>query len=103
MAIGHIAEHPTAGPEEYERVMEHVRNSGPVPPEGARLVLSGSAGPGWRVITVWDCRDDVDRFFAERLRPAYDAAGLSLDDVRRTYFEVTSLVAGDLTGTPQAA
>ena len=103
MAIGHIAEHPSAGREEYTRVMDHVRSSGPVPPDGARLVLSGSTGPGWRVITVWDSRDDVDRFFAERLRPAYEAAGLSLDDVRRTYFEVDSLVAGDLTGAAQPA
>jgi hypothetical protein len=103
MAIGHIFEHPTAGREEYERVAEHVRSSGPVPPEGARLILSGPADPGWRVITVWDSRDDLDRFFAERLRPAYEAAGLSLQDGRRTFFEVNSLVAGDLTGTPQAA
>jgi hypothetical protein len=103
MAIGHIAEHPTGDREQYARVMEHVRQSGPVPPEGARLVLSGAADPGWRVITVWDSRDAVDRFFAERLRPAYEAAGLSLDDVQRTYFEVSSLVAGDLTGTPQPA
>ena len=35
MAIGHILEHPTAGRERYERVMDHVRSTGPVPPEGA--------------------------------------------------------------------
>jgi hypothetical protein len=103
MAIGHIAEHLTGEHEQYARVMEHVRSTGPVPPEGARLVLSGTTDPGWKVITVWDSRDDVDRFFAERLRPAYEAAGLSLDDVKRTFFEVTGLVAGDLTGAPQPA
>ncbi|HEV8152083.1 MAG TPA: hypothetical protein VGP78_04080 [Solirubrobacteraceae bacterium] len=103
MAIGHIFEHPTGAPEDYGRVMEHVRSTGPVPPEGARLVLSGQAEQGWRVITVWDSRADVDRFFAERLRPAYEAAGLSLDDGERTYFEVNGLVAGDLTGAPQPA
>ena len=103
MAIGHIFEHPTGSKEDYARVMEHVRGSGPVPPDGARLVLSGPAEPGWRVITVWDSREDVDRFFAERLRPAYEHAGLELDDGRRTYFEVNSLIAGDLTGAPQPA
>ena len=57
--------------------------------------------------TSWTTGIDVVRdgelLVAGRLRPAYEAAGLSLDDVRRTYFEVNSLVAGDLTGTPQAA
>ena len=48
-------------------------------------------------ITVWDSLEDRDRFLAERLAPAYEAAGLSLDDAERTQFEVQTLVAGDLT------
>jgi hypothetical protein len=103
MAVGHILENPDAGREQYEQVLEHLRSTGPVPPEGARLVLSGPADPGWRVITVWDSREALDRFFAERLRPAYDHAGLSLDGVKRTFFEVHGLVAGDLTGAQQSA
>ena len=103
MAIGHIMQHPTAGEEDYVQVMEHLRGTGPVPPEGARLVLSGPAEPGWRVITVWGTRTELDRFFAERLRPAYEHAGLSLDDAQRTFFEVHSLTAGDLAGAAQGA
>ena len=103
MAIGHIFEHPSARRDDYARVMEHLRGTGPVPPDGARLILSGEAEPGWRVITVWDSREEVDRFFAERLRPAYEHAGLSIDEGTRTYFEVQSLVAGDLVGAAQPA
>jgi hypothetical protein len=51
-----------------------------------------------RAITVWDSPEDRDRFFAERLAPAYQAAGRSLDTVTRTQFDVEMLVAGDLAG-----
>lgn len=95
-----IVENPDMGPEHAEQVEAHLRTTGPIPPEGARLVLIGPANPGRRVITVWDSEEARERFFGERLAPAYAEAGLSLDTVRRTVFEVESLVAGDLTGTP---
>lgn len=44
-----------------------------------------------------------NRFFAERLTPAYKEAGLSLDTIKRTAFDVHTLIAGDLTGVPQPA
>jgi hypothetical protein len=103
MAICLIVENPEQDREQAERVMAHVRGTGPVPPEGARLVLAGPANPGWRVISVWDSEEARDRFFAERLAAAYADAGLSLDSVKRTVFEVETLVAGDLTGVPQPA
>ena len=101
MALCMIVENPDQSREQAEQVMAHVRSSGPVPPEGARLVLAGPADPGWRVISVWDSEDARDRFFAERLLPAYRDAGLSLAQAGRTQFEVHTLAAGDLTGTPQ--
>ncbi len=94
MAICNIIDGPDRTAEQQELIFEHVRSTGPVPPEGCRLVVLGE-GCG---ITVWNSRDDRDRFLAERLAPAYRAAGLSLDDARRTEFEVETLVAGDLTG-----
>ena len=51
-----------------------------------------------RAITVWDSPEQRDRFLAERLGPAYEAVGLSLDEVTHTQFDVETLVAGDLTG-----
>lgn len=103
MAICLAVDHPTETREQAQRVIDHIRSSGPVPPDGARLVLGGSLEPGWRVITVWDSQDALDRFVEERLTAAYEAAGLSLDDVTRTQFEVYAMVAGDLTGVPQPA
>jgi hypothetical protein len=94
MAICNIIEDPVRSPEEYERISAHVRGSGPTPPEGCRLALLSRE----RAITVWDSPEDRDRFLAERLGPAYQAAGRSLDEVTQSEFEVDMLVAGDLAG-----
>jgi hypothetical protein len=77
MAIGMIIEDPGQSREQAERIQAHVRSTGPLPPEGARLMLAGHANPGWRAITVWDSVASRDRFLAERLAPAYEQAGLS--------------------------
>ena len=103
MAICLIVENPDQSREQAEQVMAHVRGTGPFPPDGARLMLAGPANPGWRVISVWESDDARERFFAERLAPAYIEAGLSFDSVRRTLFDVHTLAAGDLTGAPQPA
>jgi hypothetical protein len=94
MAICNVIADPGRTQEQYDSITAHVRSSGPVPPEGCRVgILSRE-----RAITVWDSADARDRFLAERLAPAYEAAGLSLQDVTRTQFEVDSLMAGDLVG-----
>lgn len=103
MAYGVIVENREMSDDSAQQVFEHVRRTGPVPPEGCRLMLAGPADPGTRIVSVWDSQDTLQRFFAERLGPAYDAAGLSLDRMTRTIFEVHTLVAGDLTGAPQPA
>jgi hypothetical protein len=102
MAICQIAYNPNQTPEQADRIYAHLRTTGPVPPEGARLLVSGPADGGYRVITVWDCDEARARFVEERLGPAYEATGLSMDDLERTVFEVRTLVAGDLVGAPQS-
>jgi hypothetical protein len=94
MAVCNIIDDPGRTQEQYELIAAHVRSSGPVPPEGCRVgILSRE-----RAITVWDSPEARDRFLAERLAPAYQAVGHSLDEVTRTQFEVDTLVAGDLVG-----
>jgi hypothetical protein len=95
MVICNIIDSPGRTAAQYERISAHVRSTGPVPPDGCRLALLGTE----RGITVWDSPADRDRFLAERLAPAWQAAGLSLDDAQQTQYEVEMLVAGDLTGT----
>src|SRR5512132_1380241 len=97
MAICNIIDDADRSAEEYERITAHVRGSGPTPPEGCRLVLVSRE----RAITVWDSLEDRDRFLAERLAPAYQAVGRSLDEVTRSQFDVDMLVAGDLAGMPR--
>jgi hypothetical protein len=96
-----ILEDPRHTAEQAARVAAHMRTTGPILPEGARLSLSGSAEPGWRAVMVWDSTEARDRFFAERLVPAYEAVCLSLDGLTRTEFEVQMLTAGDLFGAPR--
>ncbi len=103
MAYCLIVENPVQSQEQAEEVMTNVRSTGPVPPEGARLMLAGPADPGWRVVSVWDSHEAREQFFAERLAPAYEAASLSFDSIKRTVFAVHTLAAGDLTGSPQPA
>ena len=96
MAICNIFETPIRTREELERLEGHLRSTGPVPPEGCRLVVIGLEC----AITVWDTEADRDDFVSKRLRPAYEAMGYSLSNLKRRQFEVESLVAGDLVGAP---
>lgn len=103
MAIGVIVHNSKLSDDQAEEVAAHVAAGGPVPPDGARLVFRGRGDEGWYVISVWESQDAFERFYADRLMPAYEAAGASPDDIERSTFEVRSLVAGDLTGVPQPA
>jgi hypothetical protein len=94
MAICTIIHDPDRTQQQHERITAHVRGSGPVPPQGCRLVLLGRE----RAITVFDSSEQRNQFFAERLGPAYEAAGGSLHEVACTQFDVELLVAGDLAG-----
>ena len=103
MAICDILEDPRQTRRLAEQIAAHVRSSGPLLPDGTRLLVCGPANPGWRVVTVWDSPQARDQFVSQRLAPAYAAAGLSLQGVTRTQFEVQMLIAGDLVGAPQPA
>ena len=103
MVICNILEDPRQTRKQAERIAAHVRSTGLLLPEGARLWVSGHADPGWRVVTVWDSAEARDEFVAQRLTPAYQAAGLSFENAARTQFEVQLLIAGDLVGAPHPA
>ncbi len=94
MAICNIFETPIRTRGDLERLEAHLRTTGPVPPPGCRLVMLGLGC----TVTVWETEADRDSFVNRRLRPAYEAIGLSVDGLERRQFEVEALVAGDLVG-----
>jgi hypothetical protein len=94
MAICNIVETPIRTRVDLERLEAHLRTTGPVPPEGCRLVMIGLGC----TITVWETEADREGFENTRLRPAYAAMGLSLDGLERRQFDVEAIVAGDLVG-----
>jgi hypothetical protein len=100
MALCSILEDLGQTPEQAARIATHLLSTGSVLPDGARLWLCGPAPRGWRVITIWDSLDARDRFFAERLEPAYRAAGSSFQGVTCAEFKVQMVIAGDLVGPP---
>jgi hypothetical protein len=103
MSLCLIIEHPDQSQEQAEQVMAHLRSTGPVPPQGARIGIGGPGEPGWRFVSLWDSEQDLQRFFADRLAAAYQQAGLSFENVKRTMFEVHTLFVADNAGVPQHA
>jgi hypothetical protein len=55
--------------EGYEAVTGKVM-SGDQLPDGCELHIAGPVEQGWRVITVWESREQFDRFREEKLLPA---------------------------------
>ena len=104
MAYCQIVENREVGQRQVEQVRAHLSASGSYPPAGQMLLIAGPADPGWRVISVWESQEKLDRFYTERFPAACEAAGIgSLDRMQRTLFEVKALLAGDLVATPQPA
>jgi hypothetical protein len=101
MAYCLIAENPEEGQAQFERVLAHLRSTGPFPPEGQGLLIAGPAEDGWRSISVWDSPEALERFQAERLLPAIHATGCPIHSARTTVFEVHTLVLGDPAGAIQ--
>jgi len=92
MATCLIVDNANESRDQFERVMEHLAESGPIPPSGASVLIAGAADGGWRVISVWDSPESLQRFYGDRLAPAYENAGLSLEGMRRSTFEVHTAV-----------
>ncbi len=44
-------------------------------PAGVLARLAGPTPDGWRVISVWESREDWTRFYNERLAPAFRKVG----------------------------
>ncbi len=75
MAIAMMVDNPEGSQEIYDRIRELV---GLDEPAGGIFHVAGpSPNGGWRVIEVWESEEDAQRFLSERLRPAFEAVGVS--------------------------
>jgi hypothetical protein len=45
------------------------------PPAGGRFRLSGPMDGGWRIVSLWESREQFEAFLEERLNPAREATG----------------------------
>jgi hypothetical protein len=103
MATVVIADNSKIDAERFEQVTQKLRQSGDFPPAGLIFQVAGPGELGWRVISVWNSRDDFERFASERLAPTWSEFGFTRDDVNFTIYEAHSFVAGDLSGAAQPA
>ena len=78
MPIAVLLEIPGCTREQYREVIQRV---GLAPatlrrPEGLLVHTGGPMDGGWRVFDVWEAREPYERFVAEHVRPAVQAAGV---------------------------
>ena len=78
MPIAVLLEIPGCTVEQYREVIARV---GLAPatlrrPEGLLVHTGGPMDGGWRVFDVWQAREPYERFVAEHVRPAVQAAGV---------------------------
>ena len=74
MAVALLVESAEGSQETYERVR---RRLGSRKPTGGIFHIAGpSPKGGWRVVEVWESREDAERFFREHYIPALRDAGV---------------------------
>ena len=60
---------PGADAQMYDNVSEKLGISREQLPDGCSLHIASPVSDGWRVISVWDSREDFDRFVQDKLVP----------------------------------
>ena len=75
MAIVVVGVIPGGNQETYDNVSAKVISGGQLP-DGCQLHVAGPVDEGWRIITVWDSPEHLQRFRDEKLLPALREAGV---------------------------
>ena len=82
MAIGVIIDAPGGTQAQYDRVLAEV---GPHLPADLLVHAAGPREGGFILVDVWESPEALDRFVAQRLRPALQAAGWPAEVSRRVF------------------
>ena len=95
MAIGQILQFSGVGIDKYDAVQKELGwDNEDGKPDGILAHAAGSTDAGFCVIEWWQSEAHWDKFFADRLRPAFEAVG-EIPQPQVTRFEVhSSYVAG---------
>ena len=95
MAIGQILQFSGVGIDKYDAVQKELGwDNEDGKPDGILAHAAGSTDAGCCVIEWWQSEAHWDKFFADRLRPAFEAVG-EIPQPQVTRFEVhSSYVAG---------
>ena len=89
MAIGQILQFSGASIDKYDAVREELGWDGGETgkPEGILAHAAGPTGDGFYVVEWWNSEGEWDKFFAERLTPAFEKVG-GIPQPQMTRFEV---------------
>lgn len=85
MSYASITVAPDLTVADYHTIGEHL---GAAPVEGLQSEVAGASDTGLHVITVWDSKEQHDRFVADRLVPAFQTAGIRPGELRFTDVDV---------------
>jgi hypothetical protein len=86
VAVAVLIDNPAGSAEIYDKVRAQL---GLEEPAGGIFHLAGpTPNGGWRVLEVWESKEDAVRFREERLLPAFDAAGVPRPDVQPEFWQV---------------
>jgi hypothetical protein len=103
MAICAVIDNPGQTREQADEVMKALRATGPLPPTGATYVLGGEFEGGWRVVSIWDSEESMERFFSTRLPAAFREVGLAPERLTRSTFAVYKQGAAEHAGSAQSS
>ena len=77
----------------YDEISRRLRESGAIPPEGCHLHCAGWTGNGFRIIEIWDTREQFDRFLADKVMPlVMEMPGANQQPPEITSYELHSLM-----------
>ena len=92
MSYASITVAPELTVADYHTIGQHL---GPGPVEGLLSEVAGTTDNGLHVITVWDSKEQHDRFVADHLVPAFQTAGIRPGELRFTDVDVARIYQRD--------